>query len=89
MSAVRDVRFTDHARARMRERAIAEHAVLDTIARPARTLVLAGGRLEFQGWVSRGDRRLLLRVIADDDRTVLTVVTVLATSKIAKYGAPT
>lgn len=89
MSAGWNVRFTDHARARMRERAIAEHEVLDTIARPARELVLAGRRLEFQGWVSRGDRRLLLRVIADDDRTVLTVVTVLVTSKIAKYGAPT
>lgn len=83
------VRFTDHAQARMRERGITEAQVWEAVGKPWRTLTLGDRRREFQGWVSRGERRLLLRVIADDDRTVLTVVTVLATSKIAKYGAPT
>lgn len=43
------------------------------------------GRLEAQGWIDRAGKRMLLRVICEQGM-VVTVVTVMTTSKLEKYG---
>jgi hypothetical protein len=42
-------------------------------------------RFEAQGWIDRAQKRRLLRVICEHGM-VITVVTVMATSKLEKYG---
>ena len=42
-------------------------------------------RFEAQGWIERDAMRMLLRVICERG-VVVTVVTVMATSKFEKYG---
>ncbi len=79
------VNFTQHALARMSERSISREEVLQTLANPLRVVAAQGDRLEAQGWLSRLPQKLLLRVIYEDD-TVLSVITVMATSKFEKYG---
>jgi hypothetical protein len=79
------VNFTQHALARMNERSISREEVIETLARPLNTVPALGARKEAQGWIERSSVRMLLRVIYEGD-TVLTVITVMATSKFAKYG---
>ena len=43
------------------------------------------GRLESQGFIERAGKRQLLRVLTEGDVVVL-VITVVATSKLEKYG---
>lgn len=79
------VEFTRHARARMTERGISEDEVRHTLTHPLRTLQAEGGRLESQGWSDRNGKRMLLRVLYEHD-IVITVVTVMVTSRLEKYG---
>ena len=50
-----------------------------------RTVEAGNERLESQGWIDRADKRMLLRVICEHG-VVITVVTVIATSRYEKYG---
>ena len=79
------VNFTQHALTRMLERCISREEVLATLAQPLMVVLAQGDRKEARGWIERSSRRMLLRVIYQDD-IVLTVITVLATSKFEKYG---
>jgi len=79
------IEFTQHARTRMRERGISEAEVLYTLAAPILTVEAQNGRVEARGWIGRNGRRLLLRVICEQG-VVVTVITVMATSKCIKYG---
>lgn len=79
------VTFTQHALARMADRGISRAEVLATLAHPLRTIDAQNGRQEAQGWIERGGRRQLLRVIYEGGVVVM-VITVVATSKIEKYG---
>jgi len=79
------VNFTQHALTRMLERGISREEVLATLAQPLMVVLAQGDRKEARGWIERSSRRMLLRVIYQDD-IVLTVITVLATSKFEKYG---
>jgi hypothetical protein len=79
------IEFTQHALARMVERGISQDEVLATLLRPLRTESAQNERFEAQGWIERAQKRLLLRVICDKG-VVVTVVTVMATSKFDKYG---
>ena len=79
------VEFSRHALARMKERSISREEVLNTLAYPLRTVQADNARLEAQGWVDRAGKRMLLRVICEHG-VVVTVVTVMATSKLEKYG---
>ena len=80
-----EVEFTQHALARMEERGISRNEVLTTLANPLQTVQAQNERFEAQGWIERSHKRMLLRVICDNGM-VVTVVTVMATSKFAKYG---
>ena len=80
------VEFTQHALARMAERGISRDEVLSTPDHPLRTVNAENSRLEVQGWIERSQKRMLLRVIYENG-LVVTVVTVMATSKFEKYGA--
>ncbi len=80
------VEFTQHALARMAERGISRDEVLSTLDHPLRTVNAENSRFEAQGWVERSQKRMLLRVIYEDG-LVVTVVTLMATSKFEKYGA--
>lgn len=77
--------FTQHALARMAERGISQSEVLATLAQPLSTVEADNGRKEARGWIERLGKRQLLRVIYEGS-TVIMVVTVMATSKFAKYG---
>lgn len=79
------VEFTQHALTRMVDRGISREEVLATLANPLRTVNAQNGRFEVQGWIDRSQKRLLLRVICEG-AVVITVVTVMATSKFEKYG---
>lgn len=83
----RQIAFTMHALHRMAERSVTQEQVLAVIEAPASSHAAAHGRLELRGLIDRQGKPMLLRVILDAQGAVLTVVTVIATSKIAKYGA--
>ena len=59
--------------------------VLAALDNPIRVVPAQGGRLEAQGWIERGPKRLLLRVIYEGT-LVISVVTVVASSRFEKYG---
>lgn len=79
------VEFTQHALTRMKERGISRDEVLNTLAHPLRTVEAENERFEAQGWIDRANKRMLLRVICEHG-VVITVVTVMATSRFEKYG---
>jgi len=79
------IEFTQHALTRMAERGISRDEVLATIANPIRTLSAGNERFEAQGWIDRDTKRMMLRVIYENE-VVVTVVTAMATSKFEKYG---
>lgn len=80
-------RLTDHARAEMARRQIAEPDVARVLSAPEQTAVVREGRLVCQSRVQAGQpaRTYLLRVFVDIDREPPAVVTVYRTSKIEKY----
>lgn len=80
------ITYTTHALARMKERGISRDEVESTLSSPIRTIPAQNGRIESQGWIERGGKRQLLRVLTQGDVVVL-VITVMATSKFEKYGA--
>ena len=59
--------------------------VLYALAHPLRTIQAENDRFEAQGWIDRARKRMLLRVICEHG-VVVTVVTVMSTSKLEKYG---
>lgn len=69
----------------MAERGISQSEVLTTLARPQSQVEADNGRQEARGWIERSGKRQLLRVMFEGS-TVVMVVTVMATSKFAKYG---
>ena len=79
------ITYTQHALSRMAERNISKLEVEATLAAPERSLPAAGGRMEFQGFIDRAGKRQLMRVLVEGSVVVL-VITVMATSKLEKYG---
>lgn len=77
--------YTQHALARMAERGISQAEVEATLASPLRCVPADHGRVEFQGLIERAGKQQLLRVLTEGSVVVL-VITVMATSKFAKYG---
>lgn len=71
----------------MAERGVSRGEVEQVIAHPQRVLAAAHGREELRGMLERAAQPMLLRVIVERG-VVLTVITVIATSKIGKYGGP-
>ena len=69
----------------MAERGVSRDEVLATLEHPLRTVHAQNGRFEAQGWIERAQKKMLLRVICENG-VVVTVVTVMATSKFEKYG---
>jgi len=65
---------------------ISRDEVLSTLDHPLRTVNAESSRFEAQGWIERSQKRMLLRVICENG-AIVTVVTVMATSKFEKYGA--
>ncbi len=80
-----EIEFTQHALVRMLERGISRDEVLATLDHPLRTINAQNDRFEAQGWIERSQKRMLLRVICEK-AVVVTVVTLMATSKFEKYG---
>ena len=58
---------------------------MHTLAHPLQTMQSEHDRFEAQGWIDRPGKRMLLCVICEHG-VVVTVVTVMATSKFEKYG---
>ena len=70
---------------RVSERGISKDEVETTLAAPMRTVPADKGRLKSQGFIERAGKRQLLRVLTEGD-VVVVVITVMATSKLEKYG---
>ena len=79
------ISYTNHALARMAERGISKEEVEATLANPVRRVDANRGRTESQGFIERAGKKQLLRVLSEGQVVVL-VITVMATSKIEKYG---
>jgi hypothetical protein len=79
------ISYTAHAVARMAERGVSRDQVEGVLAAPLRMLPAANEREEVQGLIERAGKPMLLRVIVERG-VVVSVITVIATSKIDKYG---
>lgn len=82
--------LTDHARFEMERRGIPEDTVYRVAAAPEQVVPAPRGRMIYQSRLSRsqGGRPLLVRAVVEERGDTLTVVTVYASSKIAKYWQP-
>ena len=79
------IEFTSHALMRMVERGVSKAEVVEVLLHPREKIVANEDRFEARGLIVRGGKIMLLRVIYDHG-AVVTVITVVATSKLAKYG---
>jgi hypothetical protein len=83
-----DIQFTSHALMRMAERGVSKAEVVDVLMHPREKVVANDDRYEARGLIERGGKLMLLRVIYEHG-AVVSVITVVATSKLAKYGVTT
>ena len=79
------IEFTSHALLRMAERGVSKAEVVEVLLYPREKVVANEDRFEARGLVERNGRIMLLRVIYEHG-AVVTVITVVSTSKLAKYG---
>ena len=59
--------------------------MLTTLNHPLRIVNAQNDRFKYRGRIIRSQKRMLLRVICEND-LIVTVLTVMATSKFEKYG---
>lgn len=86
MVAGDNIEFTQHALIRMAERGVSKAEVIQVLLHPREKVVASADRFEARGLIDREGKMMLLRVIYEHG-AVVTVITVVATSKLAKYGA--
>jgi uncharacterized membrane protein YdbT with pleckstrin-like domain len=80
-----NISFSQHALTRMAERNISKDEVIAVLTHPREVIESSEERFEARGLIQRGERQMLLRVIYAHG-AILTVITVVATSQLAKYG---
>lgn len=79
------IEFLPHALQRMVERRVTREQVIAVVEAPMASVPAVHGRVEHRGMIERDGRPMLLRVIVEQG-VVVTVVTVIATSKLSKDG---
>ena len=79
------IEFTSHALMRMAERGVSKAEVVEVLLHPREKVIANEDRFEARGLINRDGKIMLLRVIFEHG-AVVTVITVVATSKLAKYG---
>jgi hypothetical protein len=78
--------LTRHARLEMVRRGIAEHLVMEILAKPEQVVPEREGLVAYQSRMATEDKGVMLvRVIVEDRLTPRRVITVYRTSKIDKY----
>lgn len=80
--------ITAHAAFEMARRGISEEMVNGVMIAPEQRILVRTGRVVLQSRVSGEQKAALVRVFVDVDRVPAEVVTVYATSKVAKYWSP-
>jgi Domain of unknown function (DUF4258) len=80
-----NIHFTQHALVRMAERHVSKDEVIGVLMNPREVVTANEERFEARGLIQRDGRTMLLRVIYEHGE-VVSVITVVATSKLAKYG---
>jgi hypothetical protein len=80
-----NIEFTNHALMRMAERGVSRAEVVEVLLHPREKVIANDDRFEARGLITRNGKIMLLRVIFEHG-AVVTVITVVATSKLAKYG---
>ena len=80
-----NIQFTKHALMRMEERGVTKAEVVEVMLHPREKIVANDERFEARGLIERGSKIMLLRVIYEHD-VVVSVITAVATCKLAKYG---
>lgn len=84
-NAEKVISYTKHAEDRMIDRGISQQEVEAALLHPIKEKPAQNGRRESQSLVVRSGRRKLLRVVSEGELNIL-VITVIATSKLEKYG---
>ena len=80
-----NVHFTQHALARMAERKVTKDEVIGVLTNPREVVTANEERFEARGLIQRDARMMLLRVIYEHGE-IVSVIIVVATSKLTKYG---
>ena len=82
-----EVRISNHARAQMSDRGIAEEMVMGIIASPQQTVTQGEEKMIYQSvkYFEEDDRNFLVRVFVNIIKQPNLVITVYRTTKIAKY----
>ena len=82
-----EVRFTEHALNRLRQRGILREQVEQLIARPENTFEGYAGRTVYECIVKHADgTRDILRAVVDHDEDPPVVVTVVVEEDLSRYG---
>ena len=77
--------ITDHAIFEMERRDSSLELVQRILEHPEQRLAIRKGRQVFQSRIEIGEKRYVVRIFVDIDRSPLEVVTVYKSSKIDKY----
>ncbi|KKT78713.1 hypothetical protein A2W48_02865 [Candidatus Giovannonibacteria bacterium RIFCSPHIGHO2_12_44_12] len=77
--------FTRHAKERMAERSISTSAIVDALRNPTRVLYDVDNRLLFKKLYKNKDKERLLLIVAEMEKEIFKVITVIDTSKVKKY----
>ncbi len=87
---IRSYVLSGHARFEMERRGLSEEAIRQVLERPEQRYPIRPGREVLQSRLDLGalQRRYLVRVFVDVDRSPSEVVTAYRTSKLEKYWRP-
>lgn len=80
-----EVHFTEHAKERMIERAISEKRIALTLEKPTKVSMDKHGRYLIKKLYRKNEKIRLLLIVAERIGHVISIVTVIETSKVKKY----
>jgi hypothetical protein len=78
--------LTPHASFELQRRGLDERMIRQVLAEPERRIAVRPGREVVQSVFELGERRYLVRLFVDVDRSPAEIVTAYRTSKIDKYS---
>ena len=82
-----DIKYyiTDHAKDQMKLRGISCEEVVNCLKKPGQTVSAEKGRTVYQKIMPLNGKTHLLRIVVEEERNILNVITVYKTSKVDKY----
>ena len=77
--------FSDHARAQIGERNIAEDLLLHTVTNPDKVVKQSRSRFAAQRLIEKNGKKYLLIIVCDEIGDICEIVTAFFTTKFKKY----